>query len=123
MATKSQDAPDLEAAVSFLAEYPMFHPTLWVPHCIIMCCALRAVSVEQLYEKQIKTKTQEKAKSLNTFTSFVMQQKKIHAIFFQPTFQMPYCEKHFFVCLIENYSSSLAPTTLTGGAASPAVTP
>ncbi len=84
MAAKGQDAPDLEAAVSFLAEYPMFHPTLWVPHCIIMCCALRAVSVEQLYEKQIKTKTQEKAGSLNTFTIFVTRQKK--SCHFLPTY-------------------------------------
>ncbi len=33
--------PDVEALVSYISGYPFMSSSLWVPHCVVMCCALR----------------------------------------------------------------------------------
>ncbi len=35
------DHPWLTSAVSYAAKYPFMDSTLWVPHCVLMCCSLR----------------------------------------------------------------------------------
>ena len=46
--SSSSGSPDigmedpLASAASFLYSYPFMDVTLWLPHCVVMCCALRA---------------------------------------------------------------------------------